>query len=51
MGAGKLVVFAGDGDPVVLAARVDENSVFVLGIATAQPHGMHLGKYPVSTAA
>jgi hypothetical protein len=36
---------------VVLAARVDEDSEFVLGIAIAHPHDMHLGKYSVSTAA
>jgi redox-sensitive bicupin YhaK (pirin superfamily) len=49
--AGELVVFAGDGAPVVLAARGDEDAVFVLGSAIPHPHELHLGNYSVHTSA
>lgn len=51
VGAGELVVFEGDGAPVVLAARGHEDAVFVLGSAVPHPHDLHLGHYSVHTSA
>lgn len=49
--AGEMVVFAGDGAPVLLHARGEEDAVFVLGSAVPHPHDLHLGSYSVHTSA
>lgn len=49
--AGEMVVFADDGAAVMLAARNDEDAVFVIGSAIPHPHDLHLGHYSVHTSA
>jgi redox-sensitive bicupin YhaK (pirin superfamily) len=49
--AGEMVVFEHSEKPIVLTARGEQESIFVLGSAIPHPHALHLGHYSVHTSA
>ena len=49
--AGEMVVFEPSEKPIVLTARAETDTVFVLGSAIPHRHALHLGNYSVHTSA
>jgi redox-sensitive bicupin YhaK (pirin superfamily) len=49
--AGDMAVFENSEQPIVVTARGDTDTVFVLGSAIPHPHALHLGNYSVHTSA